>query len=121
MNAPVPTNPNIPTQCNGCGKPLFLENLYVDDGCPCNTPRGVNFKPAPCPTCKTDNCVKPGDLNDIPSKPRGVKLDAPPKLEAFCKHDEGSHPHTTTNELGGGRDWSRVPQWARGFLGHRFW
>lgn len=26
------------------------------------------------------------DLNDIPSKPRGVKLDAPPKLEAFCKH-----------------------------------
>lgn len=53
-------NPNIPEKCNACGKPLLLENLYVDDGCPCNTPRGVNFKPAPCPTCKTDNCVKPG-------------------------------------------------------------
>lgn len=27
------------------------------------------------------------DLNSIPSKPKGVKLDPPPKkLEAFCKH-----------------------------------
>lgn len=53
-------NPNIPVLCNGCGLPLLLENLYVDDGCPCNTPRGVNFKPLPCPICKMDNCVKPG-------------------------------------------------------------
>jgi len=53
-------HPNIPEACNGCGKPLLLENLYVDDGCPCNTPRGINFQPQPCQTCRTDNCVKPG-------------------------------------------------------------
>ncbi len=53
-------NPNIPNECNGCGKSLLLENLYVDDGCPCNTPRGVNFKPIKCTKCKTDDCVKPG-------------------------------------------------------------
>jgi hypothetical protein len=51
-------NPTIPAKCNGCGNPLLLENLFVDDGCPCNTPRGVNFKPAPC-ACG-DECVKPG-------------------------------------------------------------
>lgn len=53
-------NPNIPEKCNGCGAPLLLENLYVDDCCPCNTPRGVNFTPSRCLTCKVDNCVKPG-------------------------------------------------------------
>jgi len=52
-------NPNIPEKCNGCGKPLFLENLFVDDGCPCNTPRGINFKPFRCTLCKEDVCVKP--------------------------------------------------------------
>ena len=35
-------NLNIPKKCNGCGRPLLLENLDGDDGCPCNTPRGVN-------------------------------------------------------------------------------
>ena len=61
-------NPNIPEKCNGCGKPLLLENLYCDDGCPCNTPRGVNFTPEPCSICGTGiliellgaGCVKPG-------------------------------------------------------------
>ena len=53
-------NPNIPGCCLGCGAPLLLEHLFVDDGCPCNTPRGVNFVPLPCRTCGTDNCVKPG-------------------------------------------------------------
>ena len=53
-------NPNIPIQCNSCGKPLLLENLYVDDGCPCNSPRGVNFTPQPCALCELDCCVKPG-------------------------------------------------------------
>ena len=54
-----PLNPQFPEKCNGCGRWLLMENLYVDDGCPCNTPRGVNFKPQPCATCGTDNCVKP--------------------------------------------------------------
>lgn len=53
-------NQNIPDKCNGCGQPLLLENLYTDDGCPCNTPRGINFKPIVCYICKTEDCVKPG-------------------------------------------------------------
>jgi len=53
-------NPNIPEKCKGCGAPLLLENLFTDDGCPCNTPRGINFKPKPCKLCQVDNCVKPG-------------------------------------------------------------
>lgn len=53
-------NPNIPERCNACGRPLLLEYLYVDDGCPCNSVRGVNFEPATCAACRADNCVKPG-------------------------------------------------------------
>jgi len=53
-------NPHIPERCKGCGAPLLLENLFVDDGCPCNTPRGVNFEPKPCKVCQVENCVKPG-------------------------------------------------------------
>lgn len=28
--------------CKGCGKPLTIENAPVTDGCPCNSPLGVN-------------------------------------------------------------------------------
>jgi hypothetical protein len=28
--------------CKGCGKPLLVENAWMTDGCPCNTPLGVN-------------------------------------------------------------------------------
>lgn len=28
--------------CAGCGKPLLLENAWMEDGCPCNTPAGIN-------------------------------------------------------------------------------
>lgn len=28
--------------CNGCGKPLLIENAWMTDGCPCNTPLGIN-------------------------------------------------------------------------------
>jgi hypothetical protein len=50
----------LPDNCNACGKPVLLSNLFVDDGCPCNSPRGVNFKPRPCALCRHDYCVKPG-------------------------------------------------------------
>ena len=49
----------IPEKCNGCGKPLLLENLYVEDGCPCNTPKGVNIQPRGCATCGKP-CSRPG-------------------------------------------------------------
>lgn len=53
-------NPLIPEYCRACGKILRLENLFVDDGCPCNSARGVNFDLRECVACKTDCCVKPG-------------------------------------------------------------
>lgn len=60
------TREPFPVECRACGKPILLCNLYVDDGCPCNSPRGVNFKPQPCARCRTDHCVKPGHrLGDL--------------------------------------------------------
>lgn len=50
---------NIRDVCNACGKPLLLVNINVDDGCPCNSPRGVNVTPFSCSACKLPNCVKP--------------------------------------------------------------
>lgn len=55
-----PHNPNIPTHCKACGAALLLENLLVCDGCPCNSPNGVNFDPKPCAICKVDCCTRPG-------------------------------------------------------------
>jgi hypothetical protein len=46
-------------KCNGCGKTLLLEHMLCDDGCPCNTPRGINVPPRECRYCKTNDCVKP--------------------------------------------------------------
>lgn len=28
--------------CGGCGKELLVENAWMTDGCPCNSPFGVN-------------------------------------------------------------------------------
>lgn len=28
--------------CLGCGKPLLQKNAWMSDGCPCNSPLGVN-------------------------------------------------------------------------------
>jgi len=50
---------SIPTTCRACGAPLLLASLFVDDACPCNSPKGVNFKPQWCEVCK-EECVKPG-------------------------------------------------------------
>jgi hypothetical protein len=69
-HGPKPVNPRIPKQCKGCGASLFLENLFVDDGCPCNSPRGCNITPRPCWKCQTSDCVKPGHhLEDLYGMP----------------------------------------------------
>jgi hypothetical protein len=34
--------PTASDNCLGCGKPLLLDNAWVTDGCPCNTPLGIN-------------------------------------------------------------------------------
>jgi len=49
----------IPKNCRGCGELLLLENINVDDGCPCNSPRGVNLVPKQCTLCGSQTCVKP--------------------------------------------------------------
>lgn len=51
---------HIPTACIACNEPILLANLLVDDGCPCNSVRGVNFKPESCIICERPDCVKPG-------------------------------------------------------------
>ena len=77
-------NPNIPAKCNGCGAPLLLENLFCDDGCPCNTPRGVNFKPQSCAVCRVDDCAKPGHrLAELFGEPPASIEDG--RLTAFLK------------------------------------
>ena len=53
-------NSELPSKCKGCGQPLLLENLYVSDGCPCNSPRGINMRPRTCEICQNTICVKPG-------------------------------------------------------------
>mgnify|MGYP007071585843 CR=1 FL=1 len=34
--------PYADPNCKGCGKALAVENAWMTDGCPCNTPLGVN-------------------------------------------------------------------------------
>lgn len=31
-----------PAVCKGCGQPLKAENAWMEDGCPCNSPKGCN-------------------------------------------------------------------------------
>ena len=40
-STPTPETDALPP-CNGCGKPLLLENAWMYDGCPCNSPNGIN-------------------------------------------------------------------------------
>lgn len=34
--------PYAEPNCKGCGKQLTIENAWMTDGCPCNTPLGIN-------------------------------------------------------------------------------
>ncbi len=36
--------PYADPNCKGCGEPLTVENAWVTDGCPCNSPLGINNK-----------------------------------------------------------------------------
>lgn len=42
--------------CKACGRPLYLRNLAVADGCPCNSPRGVNHGLVPVAVCTCNEC-----------------------------------------------------------------
>lgn len=32
--------------CRGCGKDLLPDNAWMEDGCPCNSPKGINEVPS---------------------------------------------------------------------------
>lgn len=34
--------PTKSPNCAGCGEPLMVTNAWMTDGCPCNSPLGVN-------------------------------------------------------------------------------
>ena len=34
--------PDVSPDCKGCGQPLMIANAWMTDGCPCNSPLGVN-------------------------------------------------------------------------------
>lgn len=45
-----------PDLCRGCGKMLLPENRLISDGCPCNSPRGINHGLVAKNTCTCDIC-----------------------------------------------------------------
>jgi len=47
------SNPDL---CRGCGKMILPENRRVADGCPCNSPRGINHGLVPIHTCTCVEC-----------------------------------------------------------------
>lgn len=85
--------------CNACGKPLLLMNLFTDDGCPCNSPRGVNLSPQACAICNTGNCVKPGhhikEIFGFGVQPP-PSADAWPSIEAVCRAATSDDPAFAT-------------------------
>jgi len=42
MSDTIGNFPQVTNDCLGCGEPLQLVNAWMTDGCPCNTPLGVN-------------------------------------------------------------------------------
>jgi hypothetical protein len=46
----------VMNDCNGCGKPLDPANCRIADGCPCNSPRGINHGSVARETCTCIVC-----------------------------------------------------------------
>jgi len=44
------------SRCMACRRPLYLRNLFVADGCPCNAPRGINHGSVPTFVCTCRTC-----------------------------------------------------------------
>ena len=49
-------NHDIGFCCQGCRTPLDFSNRRIADGCPCNSPRGVNHGLVPKNTCTCLEC-----------------------------------------------------------------
>jgi dCMP deaminase len=59
VTKPFDNHSRVPDKCAACGRMILLRDLFVEDGCPCNSPRGVNFEPKSCRICK-EYCSRPG-------------------------------------------------------------
>lgn len=44
------------SKCASCDRPLLVSNLSMADGCPCNSPRGVNHGRVPVAACTCVTC-----------------------------------------------------------------
>lgn len=65
-------------KCRGCGKVLLPENFgMVADGCPCNSPRGVNHGLVPKDTCTCHEC-DPAQTGSVRTMARIKFIDAFP-------------------------------------------
>jgi hypothetical protein len=64
---------DAPPRCRACGKDLTPECAWVADGCPCNSPRGVNHGLVPRRTCTCVRCdpEQTGSTRVEPPKPEG--------------------------------------------------
>ena len=72
------------TSCRACGKPV--ENDRIADGCPCNSPRGVNHGLVPayvctCPECDPEQTgsvrARPADVERLRNRERALLLHFP--------------------------------------------
>ena len=55
--------------CRGCGKPIDLDaNVGIADGCPCNTPRGINHGLVPAHICTCPEC-DPAQTGSVRERP----------------------------------------------------
>lgn len=86
------------TTCNGCGERLLNENIFVDDGCPCNTPRGINFTPIHCDLCKAEDCIKPGHRIVVAFREHLAAI--PPREPPAAESDEIENEKWDSGELG---------------------
>ena len=50
------TNDHRIAKCRACGKPLDPGDTRIADGCPCNSPRGVNHGIVAKETCTCVEC-----------------------------------------------------------------
>lgn len=70
--------------CRGCGRPLDPSATNIADGCPCNSPRGINHGLVPVNVCTCGRCdpAQTGSVRNPQSSPSSVSEGA---TAATCK------------------------------------
>lgn len=88
-NVPCPECSGDFEHCRGCGKSLVPENQCIADGCPCNSPRGINHGLVPVLTCTCPIC----DPAQTGSVRRPVHSGMGSDLMALCGKVDGISGH----------------------------